>query len=435
MNKSTFDNPNENVLKNDLRLFRVLLSVIIVGMSFFGVFFYVFNEFNDTSPVISSRIIILGTALLLYGSSFHSKFPRHYIRYIILILAYALTYRLLNISFQNKFDTGFTVAYILVIQTVTMFLHKHSWLLNYLIIVFIATLGALWLIPETDRMLAFKIGISVLIMIFCVVSYFVNKTRIENHQTNELQRIKIAQSNEQMQLLNQTLLKKNKELDRFSYIASHDLKAPLRAINNLSEWIEEDLGEGIPEDVKENLGILQSRVRRMERLINGLLEYSRVGRVAIAMDQINVSQLVTNIIETMDYPETFTFDIQPDMPIVATNKILLQKVFKHLINNAVQYHPRLDGHIKIGGHAFSTYDEFYVQDDGAGIQPKYHEKIFMIFQTLTARDKIDTNGVGLSIVKKIIENEGGQIYLESDEGQGAKFIFTLPKKKMTLAVA
>jgi len=226
---------------------------------------------------------------------------------------------------------------------------------------------------------------------------------------------------------NEMLEDRNRELEQFAYVASHDLKAPLRAIANLSEWIEEDLAGQLPPENQQQLHLLRGRVHRMEALINGLLEYSRVGRVESPMERVSLSVLLDEVIDSIDPPDTFTITIPPDLPTLITKRLPLRQVFANLIGNAVKHHDRPDGQVRIGMKDLGDRYEFWVADDGPGIAPEYHRKIFMIFQTLQARDVKESTGVGLSIVKRIVETEGGTIRVDSEEGAGSTFYFTWHK--------
>jgi len=226
---------------------------------------------------------------------------------------------------------------------------------------------------------------------------------------------------------NMDLEKRNQELDQFAYIVSHDLKAPLRAIANLSQWIQEDLQDLLTGDTRHQMNLLRGRVHRMEALIEGILTYSRVGRVKTAKEIVDVGTLLQNIIDSLAPPPTFTITVESEMPVFATEQLPLEQVFANLISNAIKHHHRTDGRIEISGQDRGDFYEFAVGDDGPGIDPQYHEKVFVIFQTLVPRDRVENTGIGLSLVKKIVEDKGGSVRLESHQDRGATFRFTWPK--------
>jgi len=224
------------------------------------------------------------------------------------------------------------------------------------------------------------------------------------------------------------LEERNRELDQFAYITSHDLKAPLRGIANLSQWIEEDLGESVTDDIRKQLELLRGRVHRMEGLIDGILQYSRAGRVKGTIEPVDVGELLLDVVDLIVPPPGFTIDVAKDMPTIMADRLRLQQVFQNLIGNAIKHHNRVDGRVAISVQDLGRMYEFAVRDDGPGIAPQYHEKIFVIFQTLAARDKVEGTGIGLSLTKKIIESHGGRIWVESAEGAGTTFRFTWPKR-------
>jgi len=254
---------------------------------------------------------------------------------------------------------------------------------------------------------------------------------IKCQQANEALEKAKAQLAQTTAILNQTttaLEKRNSELDQFAYVTSHDLKAPLRAIANLSQWIEEDLSDQLNEENLHQMQLMRGRVHRLEALIEGLLQYSRAGRLKSPPERVDVRVLLTQIIDTLTPPTQFTLEVAPEMPTLVTERLPFQQVFTHLIGNAIKHHPSPEGRVEIGCQELEDAYEFSVADNGAGIAPQFHEKVFAIFQTLQARDTVENTGVGLAIAKRIVENKGGTIRLESQEGQGAKFCFTWPKK-------
>ncbi|MBE9107862.1 PAS domain S-box protein [Nodosilinea sp. LEGE 07298] len=222
------------------------------------------------------------------------------------------------------------------------------------------------------------------------------------------------------------LEQRNAELDQFAYVASHDLKAPLRAISNLAEWIGEDLGNQLPPENQRQLDLLRSRVERMEALINGLLEYSRVGRRQRSIVAVDLNELLSNVVDSLAPPESFVVDLPTGLPTLYSHKTALGQVFANLINNAIKHHHRDQGSVRVSWRDRGKWLEFAVADDGPGIAPQYHDKIFTIFQTLKARDDFESTGVGLAVVKKIIEAEKGRVWLTSTVGEGTTFYFTWP---------
>ena len=222
-----------------------------------------------------------------------------------------------------------------------------------------------------------------------------------------------------------SLEKKNRELDEYAHVVSHDLKSPLRAIYNLSEWIVIDMPE-LPQKVKGNFDLLRSRVSRMENLINGVLEYSRIGRVEIEKESVDINDLLEQLVDSI-VPKNFEVSIGTNFPVVLAERILLQQVFTNLISNAVKHNDKPLGKIECTYQSLTDFHEFTIKDNGPGIAEIYQEKVFKVFQTIEARDVRESTGIGLSIVKKIVEEKGGIVYIKSQEGAGCSFILTIPK--------
>jgi signal transduction histidine kinase/ligand-binding sensor domain-containing protein len=245
---------------------------------------------------------------------------------------------------------------------------------------------------------------------------------------NILLETRVDERTRELAVVNTKLEEVNSELKDFAYVVSHDLKAPLRGISQLSTWLSEDHREGLGKEGMEQIDLLQGRVNRMNNLVDGILRYSRLGRSEDLESEINLSFLLPNIIKRLESPEGIIFEIQEGLPKITMNQTKIEEVFQNLISNAVKYMGKPKGIIKIGFTELSGYWEFRVEDNGPGIEKKYHDKIFQIFQTLKARDDFESTGIGLFIVKKIIAGAGGEIRLKSEPGKGSVFLFTLPKK-------
>ena len=250
--------------------------------------------------------------------------------------------------------------------------------------------------------------------------------RQRNEETLRESEQRSRQRADELARLATALERSNRELDQFAYVASHDLKAPLRGIANLSQWIEEDLGPALAGTTREHLTLLRGRIHRMEALIEGILEYSRAGRVRVEPTEVDTGRLVHDIIELIAPPPHVRFELDPQLPLLVTEKLPLQQVLLNLIGNAVKYTVRPDAVVRVSARRTPGGCEFRVSDNGPGIAPAFHDRVWGIFQTLEARDKVEGTGIGLALVKKIVEHRGGRAWVESEEGQGATFGFVWP---------
>ena len=235
------------------------------------------------------------------------------------------------------------------------------------------------------------------------------------------------QAEEQRALLMHELESANEELKNFGYVVSHDLKAPLRAIGSLADWISTDYADKFDDEGKEHMRLLISRVYRMDGLIDGILQYSRVGRVKETIVAVDLNRLVREGIDLLAPPKNMTVSIVNPLPTVMTEPTRIQQVFQNLLSNAIKYMDKPEGKIRIACVAEGTQWKFSISDNGPGIDQQHFEKIFQLFQTLAPRDRVESTGVGLALVKKIVEMYGGRVWLESTVGKGSKFFFTLPR--------
>jgi len=219
----------------------------------------------------------------------------------------------------------------------------------------------------------------------------------------------------------------NADLDEFTYVASHDLKSPLRGISNLVEWIEEDLGEGVSADTRNNLERINVRIARMEKLVDDLLAYARSGRQGSDVTTVHLRRMIDDVVQFVDPPAGFAIDVSGEFDAIRTAITPLETVLRNLVSNAVKHHDAASGNIQIKVALEDAYCIFEVADDGPGIPPAAHERVFKLFQALS--DKSGTrSGVGLAVCKRLVEVHGGKIELQSDNKQrGTRFRFWWPR--------
>ena len=227
-----------------------------------------------------------------------------------------------------------------------------------------------------------------------------------------------------------TLARTNAELDAFAYAASHDLRAPLRGIANLAQWIEEDLTSAgtLQGETREMLELMRTRMHRMEALIEGILQYSRAGRVNERPVPVDTARVVREVAELLGPPPRAQVILAEDMPTVLSPLAPLQQVFLNLIGNGFKYNDASEPRVWVEAEEAGDFFRFSVRDNGPGIPPEFHDRIWGIFQTLEARDKVEGTGIGLSLVKKHVETAGGRAWVESAVGNGATFHFLWPKR-------
>jgi PAS domain S-box-containing protein len=222
----------------------------------------------------------------------------------------------------------------------------------------------------------------------------------------------------------------NKDLEEFAYVASHDLKAPLRVIDNASKWLEDDLQEHLTGEIAENLNLMRGRVKRMDKLLDDLLEYARIGRDKIIghSEEMNGALLMDDVLGLVARKD-FTIRVSPHFADIQLCRMPLQQILMNLVSNAIKHHDKKTGCIDVTVEEEGQYHTFAVKDDGPGIPARFHDQVFKMFQTLRPRDQVEGSGMGLAMVRKHVEFFGGVIQLESAEGQGSIFRFTWPKQQ------
>lgn len=259
--------------------------------------------------------------------------------------------------------------------------------------------------------------------------YWVDSTIIPLKDSNNkvYQYISIRFDVTKSKLDEQKILDHNSDLTNFAHIISHDLKAPLRGIQTLSDFIIDDLGDDLPEGVKSNFSLMKGRISRMNNLITGVLNFSKhsISKEG-KLDVIDLNELINQIFADIDLPVNYEVNIYKDFPKITGNRVKMHQIFGNLIWNAIKYNSNDNPTLEIGFQEDESKGcTYFVKDNGPGIAPEYQEKVFVIFQTLNSRDTVESTGVGLSIVKKMINQQGGEIWIDSDGKSGSTFLFTL----------
>lgn len=239
----------------------------------------------------------------------------------------------------------------------------------------------------------------------------------------------LARANKHLADTVRELRRSNKELQDFAYVTAHDLKAPLRGIGTLADWIVGDYADKLDSDGKEQLKLLKGRVSRMSELIDSILHYSEIGRTTKHVEKVELNTLVPETIAQLAVPDHIHITIKDTLPTMIFEKVRLVQVFQNLIGNAVKHMDKPAGHIEIGCTGDDRFWTFSIKDNGPGIEKKYFDKIFGMFQTLTRRDELESTGIGLAVVKKIVDLYDGTVWLESTVGEGSTFFFTLPRQQ------
>ena len=235
----------------------------------------------------------------------------------------------------------------------------------------------------------------------------------------------IVAINIQREELLKDLALQNEELNEYAHVVSHDLKAPLRNIDTLVNWVIEDNKDGMRVGCLNSLNLVLSNVEKMDLLIKGILDYSTIDKLESEDRKINFNLMIDDVLRTILIPKSTQISVQENLPILFGNAWRFKQVFQNLIQNAIKYNDKENGTIEIGAIEKENHFEFFVKDNGMGISETYFDLIFKVFTKLESNNS--SSGIGLSIVKKIVQFYNGEIWLESQEGKGTTFYFTLPK--------
>jgi PAS domain S-box-containing protein len=264
--------------------------------------------------------------------------------------------------------------------------------------------------------------------------YFTNEQLLMLENIGSLIAMKIKSAinfreRQKVELKNIKLLKEleksNEALQEYAHVVSHDLKSPLRSINALISWIQEDNKNAFDASSLENFSLIEMTLERMEQLISDILSYSSIGSDGLEKQEIDVNQVVLDLKKILFIPSHIKVKIQNKLPVVIGERAKIQQLFQNLISNAIKFNDKKRGLVEVDVSEKKSFYQFSIKDNGPGIEKKYHDKIFKIFHSLNKNNS--SSGIGLAVVKKIVDLFNGEIWLESKLNEGATFYFTLKK--------
>ena len=230
----------------------------------------------------------------------------------------------------------------------------------------------------------------------------------------------------QKEHLLQKLKHQNEQLSDYAHLVSHDLKSSIRSLSALLTWVKEDCGEKIGEESVSNLNLMEAKIEKMDKFLEDIINYSEIRAIDLKTNTIDLNEKVIKIIDSIDIPKNIKIVITDKLPVLKADARMLGQVFQNLLSNAVNFMDKEEGLVEVAVKDAEDFYTFSIKDNGPGIPKEYHEKIFKIFTTLGYHE--ESTGMGLSIVKRVIDLYGGEIWLESEVSKGTTFYFTTPKK-------
>ena len=272
----------------------------------------------------------------------------------------------------------------------------------------------------SERTTAFAVT-AVVASLFCLGLWFFMLRGISSWREAE------AQYQQGLEEANDELRRANRDLENFVYVASHDLRSPLRAIDNLAQWVREDADDLLPQESREHINKMQQRVSRMDRLLDDLLRYHRAGLQQDDAESVDARELVEGVVDLIQVPDGMRVGIDGAFPRFATLRTPLTMCLQNLIDNAIKHHDRKEGYVRVTCSESPEFVTFRVEDDGPGIPAAFQERIFGLFQTLERKDSREASGMGLPLIRRATESHGGSISVESEGERGTVFHLRWPR--------
>lgn len=390
------------------------LELLCILILFLSLFLIVKGKFNiAVHLMINSCFFTVWTVMFSSFNQVLSRFDTIAFTYGILAMTPLVT------NNNKKSLLIYTTLNIITLSIFVNFLHSEIELQNGQLIDYFI-----------DNSIAYILTSIIVYNLFAIYQKAVDRLKIEHDNTLNAESEVITLNNEleeKVKARTEELENTLRELNRFAYLVSHDLKAPLRGIGQISEWLVEDYKEELDQNGQDTLKLLTGRVAKLEEMIDGILHYSRIGRKVIEYSEIDLDASINDIIDLLLPPENIKISIKDSLPVITADQTRIEQLFQNLIQNAIKFSDKAEGAITISHKDLGDFWEFTVADNGPGIDEKNRELVFDLFKTIDTKDDTDSTGIGLSIVKKIVELFGGTIFIESAPGKGSSFIFTIKK--------
>lgn len=399
------------------------LILFLIGPTMFVYSYYIQNNDDESIKIKGAKVIF---ALLFLVASFcpfiFKKTIHYFYGWIVFLLMLSFTHYLLIHLSLNSFHVRFILGFYAVVFGSILLFNKTTFINIYLLTIFIHLFQKL-MISEIDYS-SYKavLGSFTLIVVFAII-LLNDSTAYKSSLANKNRALE--QSRIELKKRAEDLEDKNKDLEEFSNVVSHDLRTPLGNLSALFNWLQKEIEEENKEHIDEHLKLIERETHQMDLILKGVLKYSLQNEARTTGEKLNLDYLLNNI-KRFNENENCKIIIKKVLPIVEINKSQIFQVFQNLIQNSINYNDKEVCKIEVDYTQDNEFYTFSVKDNGIGIAKKYHKKIFKLFQRLDFEETRDSMGIGLSMAKKIINRNKGEIYLESQVGIGSTFYFTLP---------
>ena len=399
------------------------LILFLIGPTMFVYSYYIQNNDDDSIKIQGAKVIF---ALLFLVASFcpfiFKKTIHYFYGWIVFLLMLSFSHYLLIHLSLNSFHLRFILGFYAVVFGSILLFNKTTFINIYLLSVFIHLFQKLTISEIDYSIYKAVLGSFILIVVFGLVllndSMAFKSSLATKNMALEKSRIELKKRAEDLE-------DKNRDLEEFANVVSHDLRTPLGNLSALFNWLQKEIEEDNTEHVDAHLKLIENETHQMDLILEGVLKYSLQNEVTSSSEKLNLDYLV-NDIKRFNENENCKIIIKKVLPILEINKSQIFQVCQNLIQNSIKYNDNEVCEIEVDYTQNNEFYTFSVKDNGIGIAEKYHNKIFKLFQRLDLEETRGSTGIGLSIAKKIINRNKGEIYLESQVGIGSTFYFTLP---------